>query len=74
MDSSGIHATTFVLFLVNLILLIGWVIVTSLGLLRLRRLSLSEWQYLLWTVIVLFVPFFGSAAVFLRSSISSRLS
>jgi hypothetical protein len=25
-------------------------------------------------VIVLFVPFFGSAAVFLRSSISSRLS
>lgn len=74
MDAQGIDATAFVLFLLNLIVVISWVIFTALGLLRLRRLVLSEAQYVLWTAIVLFVPFFGSAAVLLRSSATSKLS
>lgn len=73
MDAQGIDVTAFVLFLLNLILVISWVIFTALGLLRLRRLVLSEAQYLLWTAIVLFVPFFGSAAVMLRTSATSKL-
>jgi hypothetical protein len=73
MDAQGIDVTAFVLFLLNLILVISWVIFTALGLLRLRRLVLSEVQYLLWTAIVLFVPFFGSAAVMLRTSATSKL-
>jgi hypothetical protein len=74
MHAAGIDLMAFVFFLINLSLIIGWVIVTSLGLLRLRRLSLSEWQSLLWTAIVLFVPFVGSVAVFWRTSVSSRIS
>lgn len=74
MDAQGIDATAFVLFLLNLILVISWVIFTALGLLRLRRLVLAEAQYLLWTAIVLFVPFFGSAVVMLRTSTTSKLS
>lgn len=74
MDAQGIDATAFVLFLLNLILVISWVIFTALALLRLRRLVLSEAQYMLWTAIVLFVPFFGSAAILLRSSATSKLS
>lgn len=73
MDAHGIDATAFVLFLLNLIMVISWVIFTALGLVRLRRLALSEAQYLLWTAIVLFVPFFGSAAVMLRTSTTSKL-
>ncbi|MBV9788373.1 MAG: hypothetical protein JOZ51_09380 [Chloroflexi bacterium] len=73
MDAQGIDATAFVFFLLNLILVISWVIFTALGLLRLRRLVLSEAQYLLWTALVLFVPFFGSAAVMLRTSATSKL-
>lgn len=73
MDAQGIDATAFVFFLLNLILVISWVIFTALGLLRLRRLVLSEAQSLLWTALVLFVPFFGSAAVMLRTSATSKL-
>jgi hypothetical protein len=73
MDAQGIDATAFVFFLLNLILVISWVICTALGLLRIRRLRLSEAQCLLWTAIVLFVPFFGSAAILLRTSTTSKL-
>ena len=62
------------MFLLNLILLIAWTICTAVGLLRLRRLSLSESQDALWTAIVLFVPFFGSAMVLLRTWATSKLS
>jgi hypothetical protein len=74
MDIQSLPVTTFALFLLNLLLLIAWTICTAVGLGRLRRLPLSEAQHVLWTALVLFVPFFGSAAVLLRTSATSKLS
>ncbi|HEX6290638.1 MAG TPA: hypothetical protein VFZ66_15720 [Herpetosiphonaceae bacterium] len=68
MDPQGILPITFFLFLLNLTLLIAWVVLTALGLQRLRRLPLSEAQYLLWTLVVLLIPVFGSVVVLLRTS------
>jgi hypothetical protein len=74
MDIQTLHVTTFFMFLLNLILLIAWTVCTAVGLWRLRRLALSESQDVLWTALVLFVPFFGSAAVLMRSPARSKLS
>jgi len=61
MDSFTI---TVILQMVNFILIIGWLVMTILGLIGLRKKELDNSSKMLWVILILFVPIFGSLAFF----------
>ena len=62
-----INFVTLVIFLFQLVLVIGFVALVSVAIARLTKAAdLSPWLRGLWLVAVLFIPFFGAIAFLLR--------
>jgi hypothetical protein len=62
MESVGINLGYLLVQLINLVLLVGWPLLTLLGLFQLRRRELPQTALAIWVVIVLFVPIVGALA------------
>lgn len=65
MEHLGIN-TGFLLFQIfNIVLLIGWPILSIVAILGLRKQNLSQITQALWVLIVLIIPFLGAIAYWL---------
>ena len=60
-----LHWVETVIETVNIFLLIGWLVLSTLGLIRLRKQEMEPIVKFLWTFLVILVPILGPLAFFI---------
>ena len=61
----GINLTTWLFQIVNFLILAGWVMLTIVALIRLRRCQLDETARVLWAIVIVLIPLMGALAFFI---------
>ena len=56
--------TTWMFQVVNVLILTGWIILTTVALMRVRRCQLDETARVLWAIVIVLIPFLGALAFF----------
>ncbi len=62
---SGIDWTFRMVQTVEFLILAGWLVLSILALIRLRRCQLDETARVLWVIVVVVVPLMGAIALFI---------